>query len=132
MADMNKVRNIMPLIRAMSHYGSSDKYKFECAYPEYQTQRPESTFYADFSVADVYGEKAIQDTYNRSFAGWKSNVKMFAELTAMLNHKLWFWHDAGVEEYAQLYDKLWKEADEYGCNHFTKKEDATYWFSVLD
>ncbi len=131
MADMNKVRSIMPLIRAMSHYGSSDKEKFECAYPEYQTQRPESTFYADFSVADVYGEKSIQDTYNRSFNGWKSNVKMFTEMTAMLNHKLWFWYECGIEEYAQLYDKLWKEADAYGMDNF-KDDELKYFLSVLD
>lgn len=131
MADMNKVRSIMPLARAMSHYGSSDKDKFECSYPEFESERPESTFYADFSVADVYGENAIQDTYNRSFNGWKSNVKMFTELVAALNHKIWFWYEHGIEEYSQLYDRLWKEADAYGCDHF-KGEELKHFMMVLD
>lgn len=131
MADMNKVRSIMPLQRAMRMYGTTDKEKFECAYPEYQEKRPDSTFYADFSVADVYGSKAIEDTYKRAFNEWKSNVQMFTELVAMLNHKLWYWHEAGIEEYSRLYDKLWKEADAYGMENF-KGEDATYFYYVLD
>lgn len=131
MADMTKVRQILPIHTAMKQYGTTDKEKFECAYPEYQTQRPDSTFYADFSVADYYGEKAIQDTFNRAFNGWKSNCKMFTELTAMLNHKIWFWHEYGINEYGELYDKLWRQADAYGCNHF-KGEEACYFFSVLD
>ena len=131
MADMAKVLSIMPIGRAMRMYGTTDKEKFECSYPEYQAQRPDSTFYADFSVADVYGEKAINDTYKRCFDGWKGDVKMFTELVAALNHKLWFWHNVGVEEYAILYDKLWKKADAYGVDTF-KGEDATYFFSVLD
>lgn len=131
MADMNKVRQIMPLIRAMKHYGTTDKEKFQCSYPEYETQRPDSTFYADFSVADFYGEKAIQETFNRAFNGWKSNYKMFTELVAVMNHKLWFWYECGITEYSKLYDKLYKKADVYGCNAF-KGEEAKYFFSVLD
>lgn len=130
--DMNKVRNVMPLIRAMSMYGSSDKDKFECSYPEWQGQRPDTTFYADFSVADVYGVKAIEDTYLRSFGGWKSNVKMLTELVCVMNHKLWFWHEENVEEYARLYDRLWKESDAYLKDTFTNKDDVAYWFGVLD
>lgn len=131
MADMAKVLSIMPLNLAMRMYGTSDKEKFECSYPEYQAKRPESTFYADFSVADVYGEKAIKDTYKRCFDGWKDNVRYFTELVAALNHKLWFWHEAAVEEYSLLYDKLWKEADAYGCDHF-KGEDFKHFYYVLD
>lgn len=113
MADMAKVRSIMPLQRAMRMYGTTDKEKFSCFYPEYQTQRPDSTFFADFCVACVYGEKAIQDTYNRTFNGWKSNVKMFTELTGALNHQ------------------LWKEADAYGCDNF-KGEELKHFSYVLD
>ena len=131
MADMAKVRQILPIHMAVKQYGTTDKEKFECAYPEYQTQRPDSTFYADFSVADYYGEKAIQDTFNRAFNGWKSNCKMFTELTAMLNHKIWFWWEHNINEYGELYNTLWKKADEYGCDTF-KDEEARYFFSVLD
>lgn len=131
MADLNKVRSIMPLERAMQMYCTTDKEKFECAYPEMESERPDSTFFADFCVACVYGEKAIQDTYNRAFNGWKSNVKMFTELTGVLNHQLWFWYEHGIEEYSRMFDKLWKEADAYGCDHF-KGEELKHFMMVLD
>ena len=131
MADMEKVRGIMPLGRAMGMYGTTDKEKFPCSYPEHERKRPDSTFFADFCVADVYGEKAIEDTFRRSFNGWKGSVEMFTELVGALNHQLWFWYEAGVEEYSKLYDKLWKEADAYGSENF-KGEDATHYFMVLD
>ena len=128
---MNKVRRIMPLKRAMAMYGTTDKKKFRCAYAEWEEKRPNTLFYADFSVADVYGEKSIQESYNNCFNSWKNNVRYFTEFVATLNHKLWYWHEAGIEEYTTLYDKLWKEADQYGCKHF-KGEDADYYFAVLD
>lgn len=126
-----KVMKNMPLQRAMLMYGVSDKERFECAYSEAQERRPDSTFYADFSVADVYGEKAILDTYHRAFNDWKGSAKMFVELVAALNHKIWFWYEAGVDEYSELYNRLWKEADAFGSEHF-KGEDATHYFQVLD
>lgn len=131
MTDLEKARSIMPLGRAMAMYGTTDKQKFQCSYPEYEALRPDSTFYADFSVADVYGTKAIEDTYKRSFDGWKSDAKMFTELVAALNHKIWFWYEHKVESYSKLYDKLWREADQYGTNNF-KDEDAKHFFYVLD
>lgn len=129
--DEKKAREIMPLGRAMAMYGLSDKERFQCQYPECEGARPSSTFYADFGVADFYGTKAIEDTYKRCFASWKENVKYFTELVAALNHKIWFWYEHNVESYAKLYDKLWKEADEYGGEHF-KGEDAKHYFAVLD
>ena len=128
---MKKVHEIMPLGRALSTYMKSDKERFQCAHPEVESERPSSIFYADFSVAEHYGTNGISDTYRRAFDSWKNNVKMFTELVAVLNHKLWFWYEAGVEEYAKLYDKLWKEADEYGNDHF-KGDDAKHYFLVLD
>ena len=120
----------MTLQEAMMMYATPDKTKFECAYPEWQEKRPESTFYADFSVADCYGVKAINDTYKRAFDGWKSNVKMFTELVAALNHKIWAWHEVN-DEYAALYDKLWKEADAYGIDTF-KGDELNHFLYVLD
>lgn len=130
MVDLNKVRSIMSLQRAILMYGTSDKDKFQCAYPEYEDKRPDSTFFADFCVACVYGEKAINDTYKRC-SEWKNNVKMWTELTGALNHQLWFWYDHGIEEYSILFDRLWKEADAYGCEHF-KGDELRHFTTVLD
>ena len=79
----------------------------------------------------MYGTKAIEDTYKRCFDCWKSDAKMFTELVAALNHKIWFWHQHNVESYSKLYDKLWREADQHGTSNF-KDEDAKHFFYVLD
>lgn len=121
---------MMTLQQAMMQYGTPDKVKFECAYPEWQEKRPDSTFYADFSVADCYDVNAIKDTYKRAFNGWKNNYKMLTELVAVLNHKIWAWHKVN-DEYAQLYDKLWKEADAYGCDNL-KDDELKHFLYVLD
>lgn len=120
----------MNLIEAMSMYGTPDKEKFPCAYPEWEEQRPDSTFYADFSVADCYGVKAINDTYNRAFNEWKSNYKMLTELVGALNHKIWYWHQVN-NEYSMLYDQLWRKADSYGCDNL-KDDELKHFLYVLD
>lgn len=131
MALLNEVRVHMNLNKATRMYGTTDKQKFPCCYPEYEEKRPDSTFYADFSVADVFGEKAIQDTFNQCFNEWKGNYEMFTELTMVLNHKLWYWYECGIEDYATLYDKLWKQADAWG-NENLKGEALEHFCHVLD
>lgn len=121
----------MTMIEAMGMYGIPDKDRFQCAYPDYQEKRPSSTFFADFSVADCFHENAIKDTYNRAFNGWKGNLEMFTELVAVLNHKIWQHHERN-DSYAKLYDSLWRQADEYLKDNFTKKDEVAYWFNVLD
>lgn len=121
----------MTLLEAMAQYGLSDKERFECAYPEWQEKRPSSTFYADFSVADVYGERAIRDTYRRAFNGWKHDYKMLTELVTALNHKIWFWHGRGDGEKTKLYDGLWRKADAYGLDNL-KGDELKHFLMVLD
>lgn len=92
--------------------------------------KPITTFYLDFSIADKFGTTAIQDTYNRAFAEWKTNVKYITELVMVLNWKIfrWFGHN---DEYAQLYDRLWKEADAW-CMENLKGEDLDYFINTTD
>lgn len=131
MANLVKRREGMSLTKAMAMYGTPDKERFECAYPERQEQRPSSTFYADFSVADVYGPKAIRDTYARAFGEWKSDYKMLTELVMALNHKIWYWHEYADEEYTELYDGLWREADGWAVDNL-KDEELAYFYQVTD
>ena len=35
----------------------------------------QTTFWEDFSAADIFGLSAIQDTFNRAFEEWKGNCK---------------------------------------------------------
>ena len=92
--------------------------------------KPITTFYLDFSIADKLGTAAIQDTYDRAFAAWKTNCKYITELVMVLNWKIfrWFGHN---DEYAQLYDRLWKELDAW-CMENLKGEDLEYFIDTTD
>lgn len=50
---------------------------------------PKTTFWQDFSIADMYGAEAVRDTYNRAFAEWRSNTEYLCEFVFCLNHKIW-------------------------------------------
>lgn len=92
--------------------------------------KPITTFYQDFSIADKFGIEAINDTYNRAFNEWKDNYKFLTELVMVLNWKI-FEHYKTNEQYAELYDKLWKEADGYACENL-KDDEATYYYMTTD
>ena len=91
----------------------------------------DNTFWMDFTIADAFGVKAIQDTYNRAFKEWKSDYKMLTALVVTLNHKIWEHYEADHNELAELYDQLWRTADEYAYTHLT--DDAlAYFLEVTD
>lgn len=91
---------------------------------------PKTTFYTDFSIADQFGATAIQDTFNRAFNEWKSNTEYITELVMVLNWKIWRWHTHN-DQYAQLYNDLWKKADKY-CMDNLKGSDLQYYIRVTD
>ena len=107
-----------------------DKDIFVCSYPEWQEKRISSTFWQDFCIADAFGLNAVKDTFRRAFGEWKTNYKMLTELVGVLNHKIWQ-HYSVTPELAELYDKLWKQADAYGCDNL-KDEELQHFLSVLD
>lgn len=92
--------------------------------------KPVTTFYLDFSIADKFGIEAIQDTYNRAFEEWKNNYIYLTELSMVLNWKIWRWFEFN-EDYARLYDKLWKEVDTYCVEHLNGAE-LEYYFETTD
>lgn len=89
-----------------------------------------TTFWEDFTIADAFGKDAIQDTYNRAFKEWKSNYEYLTDLVIVLNHKIWQWYGKN-EEFAKLYDKLWRETDEYACENLNADE-LSYFFEITD
>ena len=92
--------------------------------------KPISTFYTDFSIADKFGAGAIEDTFNRSFRMWQHNYQYVTELAMVLNWKIWRWHNVN-DEYARLYDKLWRQVDEW-CIENLKEEDLEYYYKTTD
>lgn len=91
---------------------------------------PQTTFYTDFSIADKFGTVAIQDTFNRAFNEWKTDVKYLTELVLVLNWKIWRWYEQN-NDYARLYDSLWKQADAY-CMDNLKGKDLEYYIQTTD
>ena len=91
---------------------------------------PQTTFYEDFSIADQFGLDAIKDTFNRAFKHWKKDHVFLTELVMALNWKIWE-HYGRNDAYAKLYDKLWREADEYACTNL-KGEELSYFYRTTD
>ena len=91
----------------------------------------ENTFFMDFSIADVFGEHAIKDTYKRAFNEWKDDYKMLTALIITLNHKIYQHYEAKNNKLAVLYDELWKQADQYAYNTL-KDEELEYFLSITD
>lgn len=83
-----------------------------------------NTFWQDFSIADMFGELAIQDTYDRC-QEWKSDATMWAKFCIVLNHKSWQWAETD-ETRSNLYVKLWLEAHNYALRHFKGDNILTY------
>lgn len=117
--------------------------------PEVIGYEKKTTFWSDFSIAEVFGKdnvdkglSAVEDTYNRSFDEWKSNVEYVTELALVLNHKIWYWYgvwekveDPYLKNYAdklaRLYDKMWRECDGWCCDNLRGK-DAEYYYKTTD
>lgn len=90
-----------------------------------------TTFWMDFSIADMFGVEAVKDTYKRAFEEWKDDYLYLTDLVAVLNHKIWQHYNAGNDRMARLYDKLWREAQSYGYDHL-KGDELVYFWRVLD
>ena len=92
--------------------------------------KPITTFYEDFSIADMFGPAAIKDTYNRAFKEWKSDYQYLTELVMVLNWKIWEYYEID-DEYAHLYNDLWAEADGYAVDNL-KGAELTYFYDITD
>lgn len=89
-----------------------------------------TSFWSDFTIADRFGVSAIKDTYKRAFNEWKDNYKYLTELVMVLNWKIWQFYEKN-NQYTEVYNKLWEEADAYACNNL-KGDEAAYFFWTTD
>lgn len=89
-----------------------------------------TTFWQDFSIADVFGEDAIQDTYDRSFESFKTDVVYITELSLVLNWKIWY-HYEKDSPLQNIYDTLWRKHHDW-CLDNLKGDDLTYYIKTTD
>ena len=92
--------------------------------------KPLTTLWSDFSMAEQFGIEAVKDTFKRAFEEWKGDYKFLTELVMVLNHKIWQWYEKN-DELARVYNALWEEADNYGCENL-KGEELDYFYETLD
>lgn len=90
-----------------------------------------TTFWDDFSIADMFGANAVKDTYRRAFREWKTNTEYVTELVMVLNWKMWDHAERGNNTLGRLYQQLWTEADEWCVNNL-KGNDLTYYLRTTD
>lgn len=91
---------------------------------------PKTTFWEDYSIADVFGLDAIKDTYERSFREWKTNVEYITEMVMVLNHKCWWWYNKDNEK-SKLYSELYYKLDEW-CLDNLKGDELNYYIDTTD
>ena len=84
----------------------------------------------DFSVAERFGQHAVQDTFNRAFKEWRGNYVYLTELVLVLNWKIWYWFERD-QVIAKHYDTLWRKADAWALNHL-KGDELAYYYQTLD
>lgn len=99
-------------------------------YEEAEALRVETTFWQDFSIAEIFGLKAVQDTFERAFKEWRSDYRYLTELVMTLNHKCWAWYDKD-DDLARLYNDLFFEADAWACDNL-EGEELSFFYRVTD
>lgn len=91
-----------------------------------------TTFWQDFSIAEVFGTEAVKDTFNRAFNEWKSNYVYLTELVIVLNLKIWQHYEKnGSCAFSRLYNELWEQADNFACENL-KGEELSFFYRVTD
>lgn len=89
-----------------------------------------TTFWQDFSIADMYGMDAVRDTYERAMNEWRDQYRYLTDLVMVLNHKIWQHHESN-QGLAQLYNELWMKAEDYALTNL-KGDELQYYFRVTD
>ena len=91
----------------------------------------QTTFWGDFSVAELFGEEAIRDTYKRAKAEWSTDRIYGTELSMVLNYKCWYWYEEQHMKFSRLYSELWEEYQSWVLENWGS-EDLGYYLRVTD
>ena len=91
----------------------------------------QTTFWEDFSIAEMFGEEAIRDTYRRARAEWKNDRVYGTELSIVLNHKCWYWYEKQNETLSRLYAELWEEWHDLVLENW-RGENLAYYLKITD
>lgn len=90
----------------------------------------QTTFWNDFSEAEIFGVDAIEHTFSRIFKYNHSNYIYLTELVMVLNWKMWEHYDNN-EKFISAYQVLWRLADRYAVENL-KDEELDYFYTTTD
>lgn len=95
--------------------------------------RLKTTFWTDFVMAEsISGKAGVLDTYKRATAEWrKGDIVSYTELVMVLNWRLWMLHEQGNLRLAEVYDKLWRDENDYALKHL-RGDDLSYYIRTTD
>ena len=96
---------------------------------------PLTTFWDDFTIAERFNVKAIEETARKAFNEWKDNYKYLTELIMVINHKCWEHYHNGNNKLSDFYSNLYYEYDERAIDYLEKnygEEELRYFFRTLD
>lgn len=112
-------RNILQYAYAEQE-GFSKAIREMCGYETF------TTFWADLTIAEVYGEEAVRETFERVTRDWGQNYKYYTEFVLCLNHKIWRYYEKN-ETLARVYDTLWRKGDDYARDNYSGEAMDYYW-----
>lgn len=94
----------------------------------------QTTIWQDFTIADNFGKKAIQETYNKIKLEWGYNIVFMAELALTTNWKCWDFYEKENQDLAKLYENLYYETRDwvYSKDANFSDEDLDYYFEQTD
>ena len=90
-----------------------------------------TTFWNDFTIADHFGTRAVQDTFDTALNEWKHDYKYITELAIVLNHKCSMHYHQKNDALSDLYSKLFYETKDFACKKF-KGEAFEYFYKTID
>lgn len=91
----------------------------------------ETTFWSDYTIAECFGNKAIYETYNRTFNEWKNNLVYITELVIVLNWKCWNWYERKNITRSKIYAELYEKTHDW-CLDNLKGKDLEYYLRQVD
>ena len=89
-----------------------------------------TTFWRDFTIADMFGIEAVEDTFYRAFNEWKNNVVYVTELAMVMSWKACCYYKKD-EKFMGVYSKLYQTIDEW-CMNNLKDKDLKYYIETTD
>lgn len=90
-----------------------------------------TTYYDDFSIAEIFGAGAVKDTYKQAFENNKDDFKVLTELAMILNWKIWEHYPQGHSDWAELYTQLYEQLDGWILENFSENE-LSYYYKTMD